>query len=583
MNRKTVLCLAVVCAGLAATVLRALHTPDSPCESVEPVPAGEQSLSADFIHGAGRVVPEDGLAFREPEPADPGQTDVDVVVEQQDGYAIEYRKRELMLKFAKGMDGEGVGKLLGQHNLEPVGTGGGLAKLGYVKVRIPEDGDLKETIARLHEDGSGLVTLAEPNFMVSALGAEDPLLVDQWHVQAATFDRAWEVLGNTGAVVVAVVDTGVESGHPDLIGRCLAGYNVVTGNEDSADDHGHGTFVSGIIAASWNDAGGRGLCPAARILPVKALDATGSGAYENVAEAIVYAADRGAEVINLSLGGYAYSHVLHDAVDYALGRGAILVAGGGNDGLEREIYPAALLGVVGVGSTGVDGEILPSSNTGGHVACVAPGENILSTGLDGQYATQSGSSASAAIVSSLAALLVPERASSAASLRRSILETARDLGEAGTDRIYGAGLVDAYAAAGWGEEAFHDVAVAGVSFGSMVFRKDAQAEVQVTLRNLGSYEKETCRVILYEGEGDARRQVARRNHVPVRDSKTVRFEWNAGGLQNGMWMRISAEVVAEGDACSENNVKYAKTVSVVEQGDMVVLHEIEPPVHQWIA
>jgi len=602
-QKKAVLCLVIACGGLVSTMFRVLHAPDSLDNTVKSgasVPAEEHSLLVDAANSirssSSNTVPKNKSAFLELEPAPSILTSADhlpqtrdqavdeVVVEQQNGYEIKYRKREIMLKFARGMNHDEINRLLDRHNLELVESDGKLAKIGYTKVRIPEDHDLREALSLLHEDDPDLITKAEPNFIMGTLGASDPLHSDQWYVQAAAFDQAWKVLESTNAVIVAVVDTGVESGHPDLIGKCLAGYNVVSDNAATLDDHGHGTFVSGIIAASWNDEGIRGLCPNARILPVKALDASGSGSYEDVAKAIIYAADQGAKVINLSVGGYAYSYVLQDAIDYALERGSVLVASGGNDGLDQKIYPAAYPSVLGVGSTGAGGAVLPSSNTGGHIDCVAPGGNVLSTGLDGQYVSTSGSSASAAMVSSLAALLMPEKDTlSAASLRRSILESAKDLGDAGPDPSYGFGLIDSYAAAEWCEDAFHDVAITRISFDSMSVRQTRQAYVNVTLRNLGTYQKELCQVLLYEGKGDARRQIASKNHVPVRDSKEIHFEWDVAGLQTDMRVLISAEVILEDDACPENNVKSAKKVSVVKRDDMIVLHQIAPPVHQWIA
>ncbi len=139
------------------------------------------------------------------------------------------------------------------------------------------------------------------------------------------------------------------------------------------------------------------------------IDTTGIGTYEDTARGIIYAVDNGAKVINLSIGGYGFSFMLQSAVDYALEKGCIVVAAGGNDGIEQPIYPAAYPDVIGVSVLGFDGQIWSDSNSGLHIDVSSPGLDILSTGLNNDYVYASGTSASSAMVSALASMLFSER------------------------------------------------------------------------------------------------------------------------------------------------------------------------------
>ena len=197
------------------------------------------------------------------------------------------------------------------------------------------------------------VAYAELDTLVTvALAPNDPLYAaQQYGPQLIQADRAWDTAQGAG-VVIAVVDTGVDFGHPDLQGQLLAGgYDFVNNDGDPADDHGHGTHVSGIAAAVTNNGVGiAGIAPGAKILPVKVMNSSGSGASSALAEGIVYAADHGAQVINLSLGGAGYSQTVQDAVDHAWSRGAVVVAAAGNNNSSLPFYPAWYAHVIAVAS-----------------------------------------------------------------------------------------------------------------------------------------------------------------------------------------------------------------------------------------
>ena len=230
--------------------------------------------------------------------------------------------------------------------------------------------------------------------------------------------------------IIAVVDTGVDYTLADLSKHVLKneGYNFVGRNEDAMDDHGHGTHVSGIIAAeSNNHYSMAGINPHAKILPVKVLDASGSGDTEQIAYGIKYAVDHGAQVINLSLGG-SYSRVIEYALKYAHDHGVTVVAATGNDGMEGISYPGSSHYVVSVGATNNLDLVSDYSNFGNGIDLVAPGTNIPSLVPDGNVTYMSGTSMATPHVAAVAGLILSQdSALSPAQVERVLTRTAVDI------------------------------------------------------------------------------------------------------------------------------------------------------------
>jgi type VII secretion-associated serine protease mycosin len=300
-------------------------------------------------------------------------------------------------------------------------------------------------------------TSVEPDVRVQVPDA-GPVRRAQWALERVGFERAWTVTRGAG-VVVAVVDTGVDPTHPDLAGRVLEGWTFAGAGDRSRrgqrDGHGHGTHVAGILAA--DPRGGRGLsggAPGVRVLPVRVVDEDGIGWSSDIASGIVWAADNGARVLNVSLGTSRPSRAVTAAVEHARRRGAVVVAAAGNDGEDGPLsYPAAQPGVLAVGAVDPGDDVVPFSSTGPHLGLVAPGLSVLSSvpvSVDrSRLARASGTSMAAPHVSAAAALVrareprLPE-----AGVVARLLATAQDLGAPGRDDRYGAGLVDPARAVG---------------------------------------------------------------------------------------------------------------------------------------
>ena len=274
--------------------------------------------------------------------------------------------------------------------------------------------------------------------------ASDPLRGSQWALDAIHLPQAGAA--NGAGALVAVVDSGVDDAHPDLVGRVVAGPDLVDGDGDPNDPTGHGTHIAGIIAAAaGNGIGGAGIAPAARILAVRVLAADGHGSTANVAAGIDAAVDAGADVINVSLNwsrtGPQLSAVTA-AMQRAADAGALLVVAAGNDAQGRCEEPVLPERALCVGALDGDLRLAGFSSYGEGLSLVAPGDDVLSTWQDGTYHRLSGTSQAAAMTSGVAALLVGLGVHGQG-LLQDLVSTARDIGTLGTDPRFGAGLLDA--------------------------------------------------------------------------------------------------------------------------------------------
>ena len=295
------------------------------------------------------------------------------------------------------------------------------------------------------------VDYAEADFVAKAIGAaNDPYYVDgsEWHLAKIQASAAWDLSTGSTGVVIAVIDSGANYGHPDLAGKLLSGYDFINNDSDPTDDNGHGTAVSGTAApASNNSLGVAGVAWANPVLPVKVLGADGSGNYSAIANGVTYAADRGARIINLSLGGTSSSRTLQSAINYAFNKNCVIIAAAGNDGNSSPVYPAACSNVVAVSATNFADTRPTWSNYGSYVDISAPGDGILTLYGANAYASLSGTSFSSPVTAGVAALMasVNPRLSNI-QIVDLLLKNTDDIGAAGYDVYYGRGRVNAYRA-----------------------------------------------------------------------------------------------------------------------------------------
>jgi subtilisin family serine protease len=276
-------------------------------------------------------------------------------------------------------------------------------ELGVFVVRVPP-AQTEEAVESLRSEAT--VESVERDVFLEALDTvpNDVLWPAQWGLRLVGAPRAWDATRGASAVVIAVLDTGIDVVHPDLAGAAVPGRDLVNDDADPTDDQGHGTSVGGVIAARTNNAEGQaGMCWACSLMAVKVMDFTGTGKTSTVAAGIVWAVDRGARVVNLSLGSPATTTALTSAVAYASTKNAVLVAAAGNSGVDVPFYPAAYSDVIGVGATDEADDRYIWSNYGAWVRVSAPGCNAAPS-RGGGYIEFCGTSSAAPIVAGIAGL-----------------------------------------------------------------------------------------------------------------------------------------------------------------------------------
>ncbi len=325
------------------------------------------------------------------------------------------------------------------------------------------------------------IEFVEPNMTMQAFGApNDPLYQYQWHFEQIDVEKTWGKTTGSG-VVVAVIDTGVaykdkkDEGFtqtPDLKGtKFVEGYDFVSKDKEPLDEHGHGTHVAGTIAQTTNNGYGiAGVAYNAKIMPLRVLNKSGFGSVADIADSIRFAADNGAHVINMSLGGPLPSLVMRSAVKHAHEKGTTIIAAAGNSGRRMKSYPAAYNHVVAVAATQYDKKTTFYSQWGPFVDIAAPGGNTrVDQNRDGrpdgvmqqtlkrgstsehEFALYMGTSMASPHAAAVAAMIISNGVTNPDKVEEILKSTANDSGRERIDKYaerYGAGIINADAATG---------------------------------------------------------------------------------------------------------------------------------------
>jgi len=322
---------------------------------------------------------------------------------------------------------------------------GELGKIGWARIKIESNRSKSQAIRTLKKNPD-IVRIEPHTYGEFLLEPNDPAFDQQWYLPNINAPEAWDKSLGTG-VVIGLVDSGVDLDHEDLADNILPdGWDFGDDDNDPTDELGHGTQVCGVIAAIQNnDLGISGIAPECKILPLK-VNVGGLNEIEDAdaAEAIIYAADHGANIINLSLGWpEGEIPVITDAIDYATGKGVLLIAAAGNaDG--PIWFPANQDEVISVSATKEDNTKKTLSASGSELDLVAPGVSIRTTYPGDAYTIGSGTSFSSPIVSAVAALLLSQHPHLTRNqVREYLIMRADDLGDEGKDDVYGYGKVNA--------------------------------------------------------------------------------------------------------------------------------------------
>lgn len=298
-------------------------------------------------------------------------------------------------------------------------------------------------------ENSGLFTFVEPDYLAfPSTVPNDPSFPSQWHLNTIQAPSAWSMTTGSSSVTIAFIDSGVDTTHPDLSSKLVPGWNFLAGSAAVVDTEGHGTATAGTAAAATdNGTGVAGVTWGGMIMPLVVLSSSDFAYYSDIANAMTYAADHGARVINISISGTSASSTLQSAVNYAWSKGVVVVAAAGNGASSAPMYPAACDNVVAVSATDQGDNFASFSSFGTWVDLSAPGTPILTTNRGGGYGWWQGTSFSSPIVAATAALVLSVRPSLSNTAVVQLLEqNADDLGTPGYDQYFGWGRVNAYKA-----------------------------------------------------------------------------------------------------------------------------------------
>ncbi|MBW6431708.1 S8 family serine peptidase, partial [Patescibacteria group bacterium] len=320
--------------------------------------------------------------------------------------AGEYAPDRILVRFKPGTRGEKQREVANRNGLEQIDE---IPQIEAKVLKINDKGNVAAKIKALSKNPN--IIYVEPDYIVKAeLVPNDPIYPNQEsYMRAISAPVGWDLSNGNKSVVIANLDTGVMSTHKDFTGRFVAGFNAFTKDSITEDDHGHGTVTTGVSSATGNNSlFVTGIDWGSRIMPVKVLSSNGSGTSSSLSQGLTWAADSGAHIANMSLGGTTASNTIENSMNYAYSKGMILVAASGNDGTGKVNYPAAYQSVIAVGALTVSSnqpnwdQKATFSSYSEQLELMAPGTRIYATTFDGKYAYASGTSVATPFVSGLA-------------------------------------------------------------------------------------------------------------------------------------------------------------------------------------
>lgn len=361
-------------------------------------------------------------------------------IAQSGGDPEAYAPGRILLQPRAGLPEAALARILQENG------GGKARRLGRSELRVVDlpAGREQAMVERLARNPH--IKFAELDYRVApALTPNDPYMGSAWHLSRIGVEAAWDVSTGTG-VTVAILDSGVDSAHPDLAQRLVPGWNFYDNNADTSDVYGHGTQVAGSAGATLNNGlGVAAVSGHAAIMPIRVTDTSGAGWTSMIANGLIYAADRGVRVANISFANMPTRSSVVSAAQYMKDRGGLVFVAAGNRGVDEGF--AVTTSMIPVSATDSADARASWSSFGNYVALSAPGVSVYTTNRGGGYGGASGTSIASPVAAGVAALTMAARPDlSAAQVESILFSSAVDLGAAGRDIHYGYGRVQASAA-----------------------------------------------------------------------------------------------------------------------------------------
>lgn len=461
-----------------------------------------------------------------------------------------YAKGRILVEARPGLSDTDLAKLLSSQH----GKG---RKIGHSNLHIVDlpHGSEKAAVEKLRRNPG--LKFAELDYRLEAnYVTNDPLAGSQWHHAKIGSQSAWDFSLGSG-IVIAILDTGVDSTHPDLAASIVPGYDVYINSPDTSDLCGHGTAVAGTAAAAANNAlGVSGTAGGAKIMPVRIAfrDATDGKCYayqSTIASGITWAADRGARVANVSFSNVPGSAAAKSASDYMRSKGGLVVVSAGNSGTDLGFTPQASMIIV----SATDSSDLKASwsSFGSWVHLAAPGTGIYTTNRGGGYGGWNGTSFASPVVAGVVALMMAAKPNlSSAEIEKLLFQTSVDLGEPGRDIYYGYGRVNS--------------AAATQAAANAVITVDSQAP-SVTITSPSSSSTVSglvsVQVSASDNVGVTRVELKANGSVVAIDTASpYAFSWDSKGVANGNASLVAVAYDAAGNVASSSTVNVNVSNSV---------------------
>jgi thermitase len=456
----------------------------------------------------------------------------------------QYARGRILVEARAGLSGDDLEAILKVH-------GGKRRKIGQSNLHVvdlPAGVSEQAMVERLrHNPAFKLVALDRR--VKSTLAVTDPYVGSEWHLAKMGATTAWDTTQGAG-VTIAILDSGVDGSHPDLVPNLVPGFNVYGNNTDTSDVCGHGTAVAGSAAARTNNGiGVAGVAGQAKIMPIRVayLDSATNSCYaytSTIASGITYAADHGARIANVSYGPLAGDPTIQSAANYMKSKGGLVFVSAGNNGVDENITPSTSL--IAVSASDSSDAKASWSSYGAFVAIAAPGAGIWTTSKGGIYQGWNGTSFASPVAAGVAALMMAAAPSlDGAQIEQALFATAVDLGAAGRDPYFGYGRVNALAA----------VKAAIAKAGGTIDTQAPTAAITSPAASSSVSGNVTVAVNAADNIGLDRVELkANGTVVGVDTASPFSFSWNSTGVPNGMNTLVATAYDKAGNATASNPV-----------------------------